>query len=76
VGSASLPNPTQFEAFFPRRDTKKASYWQRFVKRKSYDKVEFALAAAPLMTRSAMAERFDWEAQMYAIVNRIKVWNA
>ena len=73
---ASLPDPGQYESFFPRTASPSQSYLVRNLGRKHYDKMELATRSAPNMTREMMADRFDWEDQMEKIVARIRCWNA
>ena len=69
-----LPDPEQWENVFPRKRVR-SSYWERGVGRGSPDKVDLAAACTPHMTREAMAERFDWQAQLTEVVDCIRSWN-
>lgn len=71
-----LPDPLQFEAFFPGQKAREKSYLSSKLGRRSIDKVELALQVAPRMTAQLMANRFDWSAQMNKIVDMIKRWNS
>ena len=75
-GLRSLPDPGQYESFFPRKGTSNKSYVEARMKRKNVDKMELALSSAQYMTKDAMTGRFDWKDQMEKIVERIKSWNA
>ena len=69
--------PGQFDHVFPSVAAGDGcSFWERVIKRKSYDKVDLASTIAPLLTRADMEQRFDWKKQMDVIVARIKRWNA
>ena len=72
----SLPDPGQYESFFPRRASPGPSYLETSMDRKHYDKMKLAMQCSPHMTREVMADRFDWGEQMEQIVDRIKCWNA
>ncbi len=71
----SLPDPEQYESFFPRTEASDKSYLEANMSRKHYDKMRLATQSAPHMTKDIMAGRFDWEDQMKAIVDRITSWN-
>ena len=74
-GLQSLPDPEQYENFFPRTEAADKSYLEANMSRKHYDKMRLATQSAPHMTKDIMAGRFDWEEQMKAIVDRIQSWN-
>ena len=71
----SLPDPEQYESFFPRTEASDKSYLEANMSRKHYDKMRLATQSAPHMTKDIMAGRFDWEDQMREIVARIQSWN-
>ncbi len=71
----SLPDPEQYESFFPRTEASDKSYLEANMSRKHYDKMRLATQSAPHMMKDIMAGRFDWEDQMQEIVDRIKSWN-
>lgn len=73
-GKDKLPDPQPYKPFFP--CVRKKSYLETELKRKTIDKVELALKVCPLLTREAMAARFDWASQMEKLVARIARWNA
>lgn len=75
-GSRSLPDPGQYESFFPRKGTSNKSYVEARMKRKNVDKMELALSSAQRLTKDVMTGRFDWKDQIGEIVERIKSWNA
>ena len=72
----SLPDPGQYESFFPRRASSGESYLEAKMDRRHYDKVELAVQSARHMTKDIMTDRYDWEDQMEIIVARIRCWNA
>ena len=76
LDSPSLPDPEQYESFFPRTEAPDQSYLEANMNRKHCDKMRLATQSAPHMTKDIMAGRFDWEDQMKAIVDRITSWNA
>ncbi len=71
----SLPDPGEYDSFFPRKGTSGESYLEARMGRKHYDKMELAMQSALRMTKDIMTERFDWEVQMGKIVARIRCWN-
>ncbi len=75
LSKRSLRNPGQYEPFFP-KERLKSSYVEKYGIRASGDKVGLALRFCPHMTKDLMIERFDWEIQIGAIVDRINEWNA
>ena len=70
-----LPDPGQYENFFPRKKACSESYIEANLNRGNVDKVDLAMSSVPHMTKDIMANRFDWEEQMKEIVARIKSWN-
>ena len=75
-GLQSLPDPEQYENFFPQTEASDKSYLEAHMNRKHFDKMRLAAQSAPHMTKDIMAGRFDWEDQMGKIVDRITSWNA
>jgi hypothetical protein len=75
VGLASLPDPTRYEIFFPRKGAPGASYVESRMNRKGLDKMDLAVLCAPQMDKAMMEQRFEWKLQMEKIVERIDVWN-
>ena len=74
-GASSLPDPSQFENFFPRKGARRKAYIEANLKRRHVDKMELATLSVPHMTMDLMASRFDWNEQMTEIVGRIRSWN-
>jgi hypothetical protein len=70
-----LPDPGQYESFFPKKTTPKASYLETKAKRKTYDKMDLAVLSAPHTDLEAMRGRFDWDLQMRKLVETIQGWN-
>lgn len=71
-----LPNPGQYQNFFPRVGSKNRSYVYENLGRKTFHKVELAMRSTEHMTTEAMKGMFDWEKEVRAIVNRIRSWNS
>jgi len=71
-----LPDPDQYEMFFPRKGSPGTSYIERRLNRKTLDKMDLAVLCAPKMDRAIMIERFDWEQQITSIVEKIRGWNS
>ena len=72
---SSLPEPGQFDSFFPRKGSRQKSYIEENLSRQRLDKIELAMSSVPHMTRELMESRFDWNEQMAKIVERIESWN-
>jgi hypothetical protein len=76
-GHESLPDPGQYETFFPLSGSEnKSSYVEHRLNRKGSDKMELAVQAAPHMTKENMSQRFELAAQIELIIGRIQNWNA
>ena len=75
LGGASLPDPGQFESFFPRKQSRQESYIEKHLNRRHLDKMELATLSVAHMTRELMESRFDWKEQMATVVERIESWN-
>ena len=75
LGESSLPDPGQFESFFPRKKARRKAYIEANLKRRHLDKMELATLSVAHMTRKLMESRFDWDKQMAKIVERIESWN-
>lgn len=77
LGIASLPDPEQYELFFPRKGaTAGSSYVEAKMQRRGIDKVELAIQTTPNMTKENLVGRFDLAEQLNAIVSTIQKWNA
>lgn len=70
-------DPTQYESFFPRKSSvsKKDSYLEKMVGRRSMDKVELALITSPLMTKEQLSKRFELKARVNEIVSTVRSWS-
>ena len=75
LNKSHLPDPGQFESFFPRARSRGQSYVEGRLKEKHRDKMDLAISVAPHMTRAMMESRFDWREQMEKIVECIESWN-
>lgn len=72
----ALPDPGQYEMFFPRKGNPGASYIEKRLKRKTLDKMDLAVLCAPKMDKAIMVGRFEWEQQIANVVERIRSWNS
>jgi len=72
---AELPDPHQYEGFFPRKGSPGTSYVEARMNRKGFDKMDLAVLSVSHMEKAMMSVRFDWEVQMKLIVERIDIWN-
>lgn len=72
---ASLPDPTQYECFFPRKASATKSYVEAKLKRSSLDKMDLAIQASTFTDKALMDTRFDWKPQMEKIIQVIQSWN-
>ena len=70
-----LPDPDQYDNFFPRKGARNKSYVSAHLKRKSISKVDLAMLAAEQMTKENMTARFDWDKQVRKVVEKIREWN-
>lgn len=75
LGIDSVPDPGQYERFFPGERDGSDSFIQTKLDRRTMDKMELALCSAPFMDKEKMKSRFDWEKEMEQIVERIDKWN-
>ena len=71
-------DPAQYEAFFPRSasSSRKDSYMEKVLKRKSLDKVELALKASSHLCLQDLSDRFDGKERMKKVVKVIRSWSA
>ena len=74
IGLKQLPDPSRYQNFFPKKG-EDSSFVEAKMGRKGIDKMELALSVAPHLTKENMLPRFEWDAQMKQIVERIKFWN-
>ena len=75
LGGSSLPDPGQFESFFPRKRSRQRSYIAEHLSRQHLDKMDLATLSAPHLTKELMESRFDWSEEMAKVVERIESWN-
>jgi AAA domain, putative AbiEii toxin, Type IV TA system len=75
VGVAGLPDPGQYENFFPKRDSKTGSYVETKMNRKGIDKMDLAILCTPHFSKENMSTRFDWDEQIKQILERVSFWN-
>lgn len=69
----SVPDPTLTD-MFP-SNPKAGCFVFDHCGRRSFDKVEFATKASPLLTKDDMSTRFDFTLKMQALVDKIREWN-
>jgi putative ATP-dependent endonuclease of OLD family len=74
---AGLPDPGQYEVFFPSEDANKrgTSFVESHLGRKTVDKMDLAVQAARHMKKELMQHRFDLEDQIALIIDKIRGWN-
>ena len=72
---SSLPDPGQFDSFFPRRRSSHKSYIEQHLNRHHVDKMKLAMASVSHLSKELMESRFDWNEQMAKIVERVESWN-
>ena len=78
LGADVKRSPEEYEAFFPRGGaaSKRDSYIERVLKRRSFDKVELALKSSPHMSIDDVSSRYDLETSINKIVTAIRSWAA
>ena len=74
----AVPDPGKYERFFPSEDSKNldTSFSESHLKRKTIDKMDLALRAAPHMTKELLSKRFDLQDQIAAMIKSIRRWNS
>jgi energy-coupling factor transporter ATP-binding protein EcfA2 len=74
---ADVPDPSQFEAFFPSEDASKkgSSFVESHLNCKGVDKMDLAVQAAPHITKAMLDSRFDLVDQISQIIEKIRHWN-
>lgn len=70
-----MPDPGQYDPFFPKSKSKSDSYIEKYLGRKTLDKTQFAIDCVKHMTVENMKLRFDWEEEVTKIVTAIRKWN-
>ena len=71
----NVPDPGQYDSFFPRARAAQASFIEKHLNRKTLDKTQFAIDCSIHMNIENMTERFDWQKKITEIVETIKSWN-
>ena len=74
LGLTTIPDPGQYEHFFPRERVRKKSYVETYMRKTNVDKVDLAIRTVRHMTKQLMATRFDWKEEMSRIVDRVGAW--
>lgn len=69
-----IPDPTRYDSF-PSSNVKSTDFVQKYLKRKAFDKCDFAMKAVPYLKREMLADRFELEQRVNALVTRINDWN-
>lgn len=75
-GIATVPDPGQFDNFFPKKRITALSFIEMHLGVKSLDKTQFGIGCVDHMNYSNMRDRFDWLASMSSVVARIREWNS
>jgi len=75
VHSKAVPDPSKFDKF-PTKKVEPDGFVFRRLKRKSFDKCEFATDAVPLLKKADLDERFELKATMEDLVSLIFEWNS
>jgi putative ATP-dependent endonuclease of OLD family len=73
--SFDVNSPQEFDVIFPNNDKDGSSFVERELKERSVDKIKLAAACAAHATLEDFETRFDWLAQMKAVVSMIERWN-
>lgn len=74
--SSTVPDPGQYESFFPRQKKENDSFIEKHLGCKTLDKTQFAVDCVKHMTFDNMKTRFDWEKKVSQIVDAIRKWNS
>ncbi len=72
--TSGVPDPEKY-ATFPTSGLEEEDFVQKNLKRKSFDKCEFAMKAVGHLTREALSSRFEMEDKMISLVEQIRTWN-
>jgi putative ATP-dependent endonuclease of the OLD family len=75
-GVGNIPDPGQYDHFFPRKRISSPSFIESNLNIKSLDKTQFAIECAEVMDMVSMSKRFDWLVAVSAMVARIREWNS
>lgn len=72
----SLPDPDQYELFFPKKGSPGSSYLENHLKIKNIDKMDLAILCAAKMDKNLMSTRFDLLQKVAEIIEKIRSWNS
>lgn len=70
----NVPDPNQYDTF-PSNSSKNSDFVQRYLKRKTFDKCDFAMKAVQHIELSAIERRFELNEKMLELISTIKKWN-
>ena len=70
----NVPDPNKYDTF-PSYSSNNSDFFQRHLKRKTFDKCDFAMKAVQHIKRNEIAKRFDFDEKMLALVCKIREWN-
>ena len=69
-----VPDPDKYDKF-PTREIGDDAFVLKNLKRRSFDKCEFAGDAVPHLTRKVLEDRFELRSKMEELITQIKKWN-
>lgn len=70
-----VPNPERYDTFST-NNFSPDNFVNKNLKRKTFDKCDFAVKAVPHLTRNALEKMFELDKQMKELVERIEEWNS
>ncbi|QDU06546.1 hypothetical protein V6x_63000 [Gimesia chilikensis] len=70
----NVPDPNQYDTF-PSNSSKNSDFVQRHLKRKTFDKCDFAMKSVQHIELSAIERRFELNEKMLELISTIKKWN-
>ncbi|MEZ5940375.1 MAG: AAA family ATPase [Planctomycetaceae bacterium] len=70
----NVPDPEKFDRFLG-RDIGSNDFIQKHLKRKSFDKCDFAANAVEHLTKHELAARFEFKERIDSLVEHIRRWN-
>ena len=73
-GLEKVPDPQQFDKF-PTKGSGANTFIAKHLKRKTFDKVEFALSAASYLRKQNVENRFELDSRLGELVQVIRDWN-
>ncbi len=74
-GVREVTDPGKFDRF-PASGLKEGDFVSDRLGRKSFDKCDFAMKAAPLLTKENLKDRFEFEEKITELVDCIRKWNS